>query len=508
MLTNVEERKFGFSLSLLTFVGGILRFAPAVLAAFPLNDGGMFLDMIGDLQSNNFQLPLTTSYNASHIPFVYPPFGFYLTGVLSHLFSVPALHLLRWLPPFVSVAIIPTFFWASTVLSGSKLKAIVATSLYALSPGISDWLIMGGGITRGLGVLFLVFSLGFVHDLFVNGKATTYAFAVMCCSLTILSHPEAGLQLVGLCLLLWIFFRRNLAGLWRAVALVISVLSVTSIWWLNILLRHGFSPLWSALHTGIRETLVASFFHTFFSTQGVLPLWPTLGLVGIFVALKNRDFFPALALVTPFLLDPRNAPAVAIFPLLLLVAEGLVFLYEQHIRSLLLAPRKAIRQKLPLIIFSLVLLYMTSVSVTAIGRLANLALTLDDRETMKWISQNTPPESSFLLITNTGQISPMTDAYQEWFPTLSNRKSVNTIQGLEWTLGTRFYGYSLELMALQSCPDITCLDHWLASQNAQVDYLLLLKRRASPRLIASLRDDPRIEVVYESVSTAIFRVPP
>src|SRR4030095_12722187 len=58
-------------------LGTIVRCAPTLMAGFPLNDGGMFLDMIRDLRVSEYILPYTTSYNFSNIPYAYPPLGFY-----------------------------------------------------------------------------------------------------------------------------------------------------------------------------------------------------------------------------------------------------------------------------------------------------------------------------------------------------------------------------------------------------------------------------------------------
>jgi hypothetical protein len=50
-------------------VGGFVRLYPAIKTGFPLNDGGLFYQMIRDLQHTGFRLPLLTSYNQLNIPF-------------------------------------------------------------------------------------------------------------------------------------------------------------------------------------------------------------------------------------------------------------------------------------------------------------------------------------------------------------------------------------------------------------------------------------------------------
>ncbi len=74
--------------------GAILRFTPTMVAGSPINDGGMFFVMIEDLKTNGFLIPAVTSYNRFDIPFAYPPFSFYVGGILS-LFGIPGQRICR-----------------------------------------------------------------------------------------------------------------------------------------------------------------------------------------------------------------------------------------------------------------------------------------------------------------------------------------------------------------------------------------------------------------------------
>lgn len=288
---------------------------------------------------------------------------------------------------------------------------------------------------------------------------------------------------------------------------------LTALWWLTVLLYHGFSPFWSAIHTGIHETLLASLFHSFFSTQGGLPLLPVFGLIGILVLVRKRNFILVFWAFLPFFIDPRNAPAIAIFPFLMLASEGLYYSNMEFIRAFseTFPKNKDAGQVLSVLtrgIFAVLLLYLFLVSYRAASNVAALSLSTADRETMEWVRENTPPESRFLLISNRGEISPMTDSFQEWFPVLAERQSRNTLQGMEWILGSNFFEYSQELVALQACPDTDCLNDWLEQKNAQVDFILFQKKRAAPALINSLRADESYQAVYESSTAQIFASSP
>jgi hypothetical protein len=67
----------------------------------------------------------------------------------------------------------------------------------------------------------------------------------------------------------------------------------------------------------------------------------------------------------------------------------------------------------------------------------------------------------------------MTDPLQEWFPALADRHSATTLQGLEWTLGGKFYSRWDELSALQSCCDVACVDDMTSQPGIEYDYVIL-----------------------------------
>ncbi len=495
-------------------LGGVLRFMPGMMAAFPVNDGGMLLAMARDLRSNEFVLPFVTSYNFLGIPFVYPPLGMYIVAFLSDKLPIPDIELLLWLPPILSTAIIPAFYWLAYRILNSESKAAIATLFYALMPGSSDWLIMGGGLTRSLGILFSLFAVGYIYDLFRNDRSkTTIGLSILFCALAVLSHPEVGAQTAGICFMFWAFYGKNSIGIRNAILVSLGTALLSAPWWLTVLLYHGFSPFWSAMHTGIRETMLASLFHTFFSTQGGLPILSLFWLVGMFAVLRKREFLLILWAFLPFVVDARNAPAIAIFPFLMLVSDGACYLSEELIRaySVTFPNHKNAGRYLTVLAkasLAIVLFYLLFISYRSVPSLVAVSLSHSDRETMEWIKENTPPKSRFLLITNRGDISPMTDSYQEWFPVLAERQSQNTLQGLEWTLDSNFFQYSRDLIALQACPEVDCLNNWLEKKNARADFILFQKKHASPALLDSLRSDESYNVVYQSSDAEIFALHP
>ena len=144
--------------------GAIVRFWPAFTNGFPLNDGGMFYSMILDLKENDYQLPEFAEYNSVDIPFAYPPLGFYVAAFLSDasttlsagLLPVSVLQILLWLPALVNTLSIFFFYKLAGQVLNSRLSASLAVMIYALSSRAFLWQVMGGGITRAFGMLFLI----------------------------------------------------------------------------------------------------------------------------------------------------------------------------------------------------------------------------------------------------------------------------------------------------------------------------------------------------------------
>ena len=86
--------------------------------SFPSIDGGMFFSMARDLQAEGFRLPVYTSYNASSIPFAYPPLGLYATALVGSLLDPSLLRVMIWLPMLVSLATTLAVFRLARLLLG------------------------------------------------------------------------------------------------------------------------------------------------------------------------------------------------------------------------------------------------------------------------------------------------------------------------------------------------------------------------------------------------------
>src|SRR5512135_1835626 len=95
-------------------IGIAVRLVVILQSNFPINDGGMFYTMTNELVNNGFKLPLTTAYNLSAIPYTYPPFGFYMVGLVHSITGTSIIQLLRFIPLLNTIICMFVFYLIST----------------------------------------------------------------------------------------------------------------------------------------------------------------------------------------------------------------------------------------------------------------------------------------------------------------------------------------------------------------------------------------------------------
>lgn len=505
--TLTQAEWIGLILGISVLFGAFVRFFPGLMTGFPLNDGGMFLSMIQDLRESRGILPEFTSYNRLNIPFAYPPFGFYFARFSSDIFGASDIDTLRWLPPLVNTASILVFYLLTSEILSSKQLGALAAGFYALMPGAYGWFVMGGGLTRSFGSIFLLLAALSVLRVFKSGTAWNTALSILYCSLTVLSHPEAGLHTAAICVLLWFFYGRNAGSFGRAILIGVGVLLATSPWWLTVVSYHGLLPFFSALHTGYNGKPVWIALGDLLIGADVTPVLAILRIIGLIWSLWTRQYLLSLWVLLPYLVEPRSAPSVANYPLAMMLA----LVFAQAIpRSISILGRKPAAEihkdkKVNNILLG-ILIYMFIESNLYGFRLVGNSLTPGERDAMSWIELNTPADAFFLPLT--GVLSPETDPFAEWFPALTQRHSQSTIQGYEWTLADGFFRrYSL-LSELQRCDSVDCVERWSRENDLPYDYAVLAANRAKGKLGRSFQMNPGYARVYYAQDIAVYEKKP
>jgi hypothetical protein len=141
-----------------------------------------------------------------------------------------------------------------------------------------------------------------------------------------------------------------------------------------------------------------------------------------------------------------------------------------------------------------------------------ICMTDADRDAFAWIKDNTSETSRFVLVTDYFWSG---DPVSEWFPALTGKTSVATVQGTEWLGGGLYLQAIEEARELQNCVDQApvCIESWAQEYQKQFDYLYIrkLKIKDARELVAYqsalaqlLKTDSAYSMVYESDEVAVF----
>lgn len=498
-----------------------IRMIPALNADFPLNDGGLFYAMISDLQAAHFSLPVFTTYNGADIPFAYPPLAFYLAGLLGYLFHISTLDLLRLLPPLISTFNVLAFYLFARVIAPSKTQAMLSTLVFALLPRVFAWHIMGGGITRSLGLFFSLLTLTSAYQFYSDRQTHRVWTLVLLGALTVLSHPEATFHTVLGALVFYLWKDRSLKGLLQSFAVLLGILILTAPWWGMVITRFGIDPFQAAIAASAQDSYNALeglllFFRFLFTNEAYLPIFASLGLIGMFASLAHKQtLLPGWLFIT-HLVEPRGGELYMMLPLSLLVGyslEKVIFpALSNRIPSDMLSQEakqvyKIFLQNKSIRYFLLFLLVYGMLSAYNTGMKIKNSLSLQpaDLEAMNWVRENVLPGSQFVILT--GNL-PLRDAISEWFPVLTAQHSQATLFGYEWVNDGKFGQRVAAYKDLQACrnQNISCLEQWM-KKNGDIQYIYVWYQpnMPPPTIAVALAHQPTTyQLVYQNAQVSIY----
>jgi hypothetical protein len=128
------------------------------------------------------------------------------------------------------------------------------------------------------------------------------------------------------------------------------------------------------------------------------------------------------------------------------------------------------------------------------------------------VKENTPENSRFLVLTEITAVS--FDAVLEWFPALTDRQSIYTVQGTECIKGESSGDYVRPTYSAQrslSLGEIPCLD--VAVDRWQYDYIYLSKplhtsrngpQEPIPYFMQSIYADSGFYEIYQTEAVVVF----
>jgi hypothetical protein len=254
-----------------------------------------------------------------------------------------------------------------------------------------------------------------------------------------------------------------------------------------------------------------------FADDVFFPFALALSLIWLLAALRDRRFMLPVWLLVIFILDPRKAATDATLPLAMLAAIGFIEIVWPllHREADGRAPAWAIAAAG----FFLLVYAPVAAIASSTGSDSPLhPLPKSQREAMAWAASNTTRTAGFVVMPSANRWA--NDAPSEWFPALSGRVSLNTVQGSEWLGKDEFNQRQQSFRDLTACgeSDSSCLETWIANSGEQPAYVYVPKGESAAgttlfnrqaldccrALLESLRGSAGYRLVFENEGAAIF----
>ncbi len=536
--TNVTALYFAYAVIAAIALGVVVRGYQVLSSDFPLNDGGMFFTMVRDLQANDFRLPAFTSYNQADIPFAYPPLALYIAAALDKITPFGLSFWFRALPLLFScLTLVAVYELAKTTLR-SRVAIVASVLAFALIPRSFIWLIMGGGLTRALGMALAIFALQQVYLLYTKQDQRYLIPAVLLSAGTVLSHLETGWFLAFSIAVFWLIHGRNIAGVFNSGLLVFGTVVLTAPWWVTVIGQHGLGPFLDAKSTGgtflsdagTRDLAFQSVARAVSTSEPYFPVIGALGLLGGLAALATRRFLLPAWWLAIVLFDVRAFATYSSVPVALLagiaISEAIVPLLQRAAhQSDDAIPSNGATPVQPVtaaiapfgmhwggIALLACLVYYTAAGLFlrdpgAAEGTSLKSLQPAERATMHWVAQSTPASARFLVIPLS---SWQTDKHAEWFPTIAQRVNLTTVQGSEW-LPDNAFGQRIAVHDYAwTCASrtVSCLDEFAANTGTYFDYVYVPSSDAIPccsALVSSLETNINYTKVYDNGGGMVFK---
>lgn len=486
IIRNLQFNHYCLILALL--IGGTLRLLPFGSQFRPLGDGGLFWNITRQIVENHFLPPSAIDYPTltKSIPFCYPPLAFYIAAI-PYTLGI-SLETIFWLLPFLfSLLLIVCFYRLACTLFKNSISAGATTLLWSLFFNSFSWHIMGGGLTRALGLAFaLLFIEAYVRLLRDADKKALWQAGIFL-GLTALSHLDRFHFAMITLAVIWLFYGRTRQSALASLQLLV-IAFVVFLHWLGLCAsRYGFGPFLSAMQTNGDESVL-----TLLIYLGLIPIATSL-----FSLRKSLFFVPVWALAIT-VLAARSGILFLTFP----CALGLGAAVET-------TPPPAYSEKKK-IVMSMGILALLSCLVlfTTYETLFINSLDKNQVHAMKWVDEHTSADARFLVVPGRNWAI---DLEAEWFPALAQRSSVATVQGAEWLPDREFEKRLNRQEELLGYGTLQEIETWQQRHNIRFNFIYLSETSPNPRnkAMKRIQDDllasSRWRRIYSNDGAAIFQ---
>lgn len=513
------------------FFGFVIRYIYLFGATFPLNDGGMFFQMTKDLIANGFRLPEFTDYNGGHIPYGYPPLGFYLAGGVSQLLRIDLFTVFLYLPVAFNMLTIPVMYALAREVTANRFQSALAMYAFALfNPGYT-WQIMGGGITRAPGFFFALLALLFIFKMMKSKRIWQGLPAVLFIALSGWFHLEMLWYAAISGLLIMLYYWRSWKGFFALAGTGLLAGLLMAPYWLTVILRHGLDTFLAAFQSGgfIPAAGFILLVRFNFGNEILFTFGAVFIVFGMMDCLHRKNWLLPAWLLLIIILDQRSMERSLMPVSAALIAIGLDWIIVLMIRfSRQLFPNDKFNQpgeesitldhrlNHPLSMALVLFLFTQAIFSAMLYRMLPsnylAPIPADELKAMTWIKENTPEDARFVSIADIEGWP--TDSASEWFPVITGRKDVVTVQGTEWLSNGGFDRAVEAYSELKSCrnSDIDCLDEWAEKYDKPYDYLFFNSREKLGKysvydvpLEAAVAHSTEYELVFKNECARVYR---
>jgi hypothetical protein len=285
---------------------------------------------------------------------------------------------------------------------------------------------------------------------------------------------------------LFLVLARTWRAAWLSLAVGAGTLALSSFWWMRVVALFGWKTLEAPVFGSERAYSPFAGLANLLSLNltdeaRFYPLGLALALAGLFMLIVMRRWPIPVWFLSVWILNPRGSIDRAVIVVALLVGVGFDLMLLPLVRHGEMWPgglqvRPASR-RLSGRVTSVTALMLVGALVSCVSWEASkiTALTPPERAAMTWAARHTPVSSRFLVVTDSYWAA---DDVAEWFPVLSGRTSVATVQGSEWIPG-RFVQRYDNAGKLQGCSSrsASCVGRWMTATKSFANYVFVAKQK-------------------------------
>ena len=517
----MQKNKIIFFLAVIIILGTVLRVTVISKSPYPINDGGLFYRMVIDLQQNNYQIPKYTTYNLQNIPFAYPPLPFYLVGFLNDFFNIDLFTLFRFVPLFFNILAIPlVFLFSRKLVKGDDTIALLSTAIWAILPPSFEWLIMGGGVTRSIAFTFSLLGCYYFVKYLDSRNPWHLVIGVIAGGITGLSHLEIFWVMWITVAVIWFFFEKSRKKFLPPVIFFAGCMVLLAPYIFSVIAQHGIDPFIAGFSAGeFSWTKPLKDIVLFFLTDELkTSIIAVVSLLGIFYQVIKKQYFFITWFFVLVILDPRSVNRSVLLPLSIIASIFLLELFNKiYIAN---DPDTIIKRRFVILttknVIGIILLsqvFILSYERTMIYTPTFDGISSSEVDSMDWINDNIPSNSNFVILTQASNWE--LDNFNEWFPALTEQKSITTVQGSEWSNDGGHDRVIWLYNGFKSClyKDVSCLQDSLKNIDQRVDYVIVNHDSCDPGKIFCLEQYAELvgysqgfKQVYNVQDVSIFRI--